>query len=137
MKPEMPLQSFNYEQPSVTGEVVGGKNIEKNIDSGVDKRAERYERHSDMSAIANDVMSTTMLPTPVVGDHNDDNITTVLGNAPLIANDDDLIEKEWVDKAKRIITDTHNNPHQREHAVSELQLVYLKKRYGKELGVTE
>lgn len=137
MKPEMPLQSFNYEQPSAIGEIVSDKNIEKSIDSGVDKRVDRHERRSDMSAIANDVTSTTMLPTPVADDRNDDNITTVIGNSPLIASDDDLIEKEWVDKAKRIIADTHNNPYQREHAVSELQIVYLKKRYGKELGVTE
>lgn len=137
MKPEMPLQSFNYEQPSAIGEIVSDKNIEKSIDSGVDKRVDRYERRSGMSAIANDVTSTTMLPTPVDDDRNDDNITTVIGNSPLIASDDDLIEKEWVDKAKRIIADTHNNPYQREHAVSELQIVYLKKRYGKELGVTE
>lgn len=55
---------------------------------------------------------------------------------PTIANDDDLIEKEWVDKAKRIITDTQNDPYRREQEVTKLQADYLRKRYGKELGTS-
>lgn len=53
---------------------------------------------------------------------------------PTIANDDDLIEKEWVDKAKKIITDTRDDPYRREREVNRLQIDYLKKRYGKVLG---
>ena len=139
MKPEMPLQSFNYAPRLVSDEIADNKNIEKNIDSGVGKDAERHEHYNDNnsnSVITNDVISTTMLPTPVVGSRNDDIATTIV-SAPLVANDDDLIEKEWVNKAKKIIADTHNNPYQRERAVSELQVVYLKKRYGKELGIAK
>ena len=56
---------------------------------------------------------------------------------PVIANDDDLIEKEWVDKAKKIIAETKDDPYKREQEVNRLQADYLRKRYGKELGVTE
>ena len=55
---------------------------------------------------------------------------------PTLAADDDLIEKEWVDKAKKIITDTQNDPYRREQEVSKLQADYLRKRYGKELGIS-
>ena len=55
---------------------------------------------------------------------------------PAIAGDDDLIEKEWVDKAKKIISDTQNDPYRREQEVSRLQIDYLRKRYGKELGTS-
>jgi hypothetical protein len=55
---------------------------------------------------------------------------------PTIANDDDLIEKEWVDKAKKIIRDTQNDPHKREEEVTKLQIDYLRKRYNKELGTS-
>lgn len=55
---------------------------------------------------------------------------------PAIASDDDLIEKEWVDKAKKIITDTQNDPYRREQEVTKLQVDYLRKRYGKELGTS-
>lgn len=56
---------------------------------------------------------------------------------PALANDDDLIEKEWVDKAKKIIAETKNDPYKREQEVSRLQADYLRKRYGKEIGVAD
>lgn len=55
---------------------------------------------------------------------------------PTLAADDDLIEKEWVDKAKKIIAETRDDPYRREQEVSKLQADYLRKRYGKELGVS-
>ena len=55
-------------------------------------------------------------------------------NSPSVASDDDLIEKEWVDKAKQIISSTKDDPHAREQAVVQLQTDYLRKRYGKVLG---
>ncbi len=55
---------------------------------------------------------------------------------PTLAADDDVIEKEWVDKAKKIIADTQNDPYKREKEIGKLQADYLKKRYGKELGVS-
>lgn len=56
---------------------------------------------------------------------------------PTIAADDDLIEKEWVDKAKKIIAETKDDPYRREQEVTKLQADYLRKRYGKELGVSD
>ena len=56
---------------------------------------------------------------------------------PVLAADDDLIEKEWVDKAKKIITETKDDPYRREQEVNRLQADYLKKRYGKELGAAD
>lgn len=58
-------------------------------------------------------------------------------SAPLVAADEDLIEKEWVDRAKKIIVSTKEDPYRREAEVSKLQVEYLRKRYGKELGASE
>lgn len=52
---------------------------------------------------------------------------------PLVANDDDLIEKEWVDKAKKIVQQTRSDPYTQEKEVSKLQADYIKKRYGKDV----
>jgi len=52
---------------------------------------------------------------------------------PLVAGDDDLIEKEWVDKAKKIIQQTRSDPYTQEKEVSKLQADYMKKRYGKDV----
>lgn len=69
------------------------------------------------------------VPVPVSAPVND-------AVGPTLAADDDLIEKEWVDKAKKIIADTQNDPYRREQEVSKLQSDYLRKRYGKELGTS-
>ena len=54
---------------------------------------------------------------------------------PLLAADDDLIEKEWVEKAKKVIAETRHDPHLQEQAVSRLQADYLQKRYNKTVKV--
>jgi hypothetical protein len=55
----------------------------------------------------------------------------------MVANDDDLIEKEWVDKAKKIIVETKDDPYRREQEVGRLQADYLYKRYGRKLGAPQ
>jgi len=52
---------------------------------------------------------------------------------PLTAKDDDLIEQEWVQKAKKIVANTKDDPYLQEQEVNKLQADYLQKRYGKEL----
>lgn len=52
---------------------------------------------------------------------------------PLVAADEDLIEMEWVRKAKAIVNETRSDPYTQEREVSKLQASYLQKRYGKEV----
>lgn len=61
-------------------------------------------------------------------------VQAVSDDSPSAASDDDLIEKEWVDRAKSILKTTKDDPFAREQAVSRLQSDYLRKRYGKVLG---
>lgn len=65
----------------------------------------------------------------------DVNTTISSDDNPLIAGDDDLIEKEWVEKAKRIISETHDDPYTQDKAVNRLQADYINKRYGRKLGL--
>lgn len=53
---------------------------------------------------------------------------------PIVAADEDLIEKEWVAKAKEVIASTRDDPYKREQEVKKLQLEYVRKRYGREIG---
>lgn len=99
---------------------------------GIETGAERAEQVAESRAAIVDVTAPTM-PDPVVAvptTVSDDAISS----SPLVADDSDLIEKEWVDRAKKIIQDTHDDPAKREEQVSALQKDYLRKRYGKELG---
>ncbi len=59
---------------------------------------------------------------------------SVTSDAPLVAADDDLIEREWVDKVKKIIALTRGNPYEQAKAIAALQADYLKKRYNRSLG---
>lgn len=75
------------------------------------------------------------LPTPVApAPQTQSSAAQASDSNPAAAADEDLIEKEWVDKAKQIISKTKDDPHAREREVNRLQVDYLKKRYGKELG---
>ena len=52
-------------------------------------------------------------------------------SAPSMADDVDLIEKEWVNKAKEIINKTNNDPYERSRQLTLLKSEYLQKRYNK------
>jgi hypothetical protein len=100
--------------------------------------AERAPEHAAQAqaSMAAQSVSPVTLPTPVpVAD--DDAAKTLSDDNPAVAADEDLIEKEWVDKAKKIISDTRDDPAAREKQVGQLQADYLKKRYGKELGAAD
>jgi|SRR5581483_4498363 len=68
-------------------------------------------------------------PTPAVAAPTDTN--------PAMADDVDLIEKEWVDKAKAIVERTREDPHQQNKQLNEFKADYMKKRYGKEMRLTD
>lgn len=97
----------------------------------VERAGEQVKQVTQASALAQP--GVVQLPTPVQSSVADDT-AVVTDDNPATAGDDDVIEKEWVDKAKRVIAETREDPHKRERAVNKLQIDYLKKRYGKELG---
>jgi hypothetical protein len=55
---------------------------------------------------------------------------------PATAADQDLIEPEWVNKAEQVVKETEGNPYAEEEGVENLQVDYLKKRYGHEVKKT-
>lgn len=56
---------------------------------------------------------------------------------PQIADDTDLIEKEWVDKAKHIVNQTKHDPHKQNKEMNIMKADYLKKRYNKDIKLSE
>ena len=55
--------------------------------------------------------------------------------SPAVANDLDLIEKEWVDKAKAIVAGTRTDPHAQNDQMNRFKADYMKKRYGKDIKI--
>ncbi|MEO5950826.1 MAG: hypothetical protein ABIQ04_05270 [Candidatus Saccharimonadales bacterium] len=140
MEPKLPAPAIermpspvNYSQ---SGEVLP---LPPTPETGLEQRQEQHEQGSvNQAATTQNPVNLPVLPTPVALPVDDLSTATVpVDDTPLVANDDDLIEKEWVDKAKKIITETRDDPHRREQEVSKLQADYLLKRYGKELGASQ
>lgn len=102
------------------------------------ERLAKQERHTDADAVGTAPvvpMPTVLLPPAPPASQQ----ATVPSddNNPLTAADEDLIEKEWVDRAKKVIAETKHDPYEQEKAVSRLQADYLNKRYGKTIKLQD
>jgi hypothetical protein len=79
-------------------------------------------------------------PTSVQTDDEDDDSTVVqdflAAALPPIADDVDLIEKEWVDKAKEIVDRTSHDPYLQNQEITKVKEDYLKKRYNKSIKLS-
>lgn len=73
--------------------------------------------------------TTAAIPEPVAV--QDDTQTPVISGTPAVAADQDVIEKEWIEKAKSIVKNTQNDPRTQNTQVSHLKADYMQKRYGK------
>lgn len=63
--------------------------------------------------------------------------TTNNTTTPAVADDVDVIEKEWVEKAKQIVAKTKSDPHLQSTELTIFKHDYMKKRYGKELKLPD
>lgn len=113
--------------------------LESNIENKVEKSAEKFEQRSESGAIISDVGNTAVvaITDDTVDNHSVVEEVTTSTNTPMIAGDEDLIEREWVDRAKKIISDTKEDPYMRDEEVSKLQVEYIKKRYGRSISLEE
>jgi len=53
------------------------------------------------------------------------------------AADSDLIEKEWVNKAKQIVEHTKDDPYEQQRVIGKFKADYMKKRYDKDIKVSD
>jgi len=56
-------------------------------------------------------------------------------DVPEVANDIDLIEKAWVQKAKAIVESTQGDPYLQNKQINRMKVDYIKKRYNKDIVV--
>ena len=62
---------------------------------------------------------------------------TTQNAAASVADDSDLIEKEWVNKAKQIVERTRDDPFQQSKELTVFKADYMKKRYNKTMKLSE
>lgn len=135
MEPKLPAPNLGpeYSPPSYE-QGRQGPQPEK-VEPTIERQAERVEQRAESVAPTQPIVP--VLPAPVPTVPATDDATQAVDDTPVVANDDDLIEKEWVEKAKKIIVQTKDDPYRREQEVGKLQADYLLKRYGKELGASQ
>lgn len=136
------VPQFTPQEQSQSPAEIGSSQGNSEARTGFINRNEATERRLghlvEASAQQPFVPSTSMaLPVPVVADDQQQASTLPQTAAPLVAADEDLIEKEWVDKAKQVIADTKDEPYLREQEVKKLQIEYVQKRYGKIIGARD
>jgi len=68
-------------------------------------------------AVQTDVSTTTQIATPAVAD------------------DGDLIEKEWVEKAKKIVEANRDDPYKQSEELTAVKADYMQKRYNKTIKI--
>ena len=95
-----------------------------------------HEKAPEVGAVQAEAAQLAMptLPVPVIAASDDTAVITTNVPQTLTADDSDLIEKEWVDKAKKILAETKDDPYRREQEISRLQTEYILKRYGRVIG---
>lgn len=74
-------------------------------------------------------------PDKVQSNDSEQNTTTI--PIPPEAEDSDLIEKEWVERAKQIVAHTRHDPHEQQKALSLMKADYMKKRYNRDIKVSK
>jgi len=57
--------------------------------------------------------------------------------SPEVADDNDLIEQEWVNKAKEIVERTSDDPYLQNKEINKFKADYIQKRYKREIKVSE
>lgn len=70
-------------------------------------------------------------PTPIPAD---DTSTTTTSSSTVL-DDHDKVEKKWVDKAKKIIRQTHSDPYRQNQELTILKADYMKQHYNKIIKV--
>lgn len=63
--------------------------------------------------------------------------TATQADTPASADDADLIEKEWVIKAKQIVQQTKEDPYTQNKEITKFKAEYMKKRYNRDIKLIE
>lgn len=141
MEPQLPKPQFNQEaRPQASPPAAGGEFFKAPplpetrpvVEQGSETKEGLADGPKGDPAAAQPAFTPPPLPVidPVQGSTTSPKDDHTASN-PATAGDDDLIEQEWVEKAKKVVAENRDDPHAQDIAIGRLQADYLKKRYGK------
>ena len=131
---ELPIPNSGESQPTAGGseyhiprpEVAKSHDTQERVSQAVSAVAQANDDVA--SAVADDSQSIS-IPTPVQDD------TSSIG--PQAADNNDVIEKEWVNGARQIVKETKHDPQDQADKITRFKHDYIKKRFGKEIKLPE
>lgn len=104
--------------------------------SKVEQAPAAYERAPSAGQAAASL--SIPIPEPVVASQQQSVVgSTSQGVVQILQDDGDLIEKEWVNKAKAIVARNRDDPYKQSEELTVFKADYLKKRYDKTLKVSK
>lgn len=129
--------NHNYELPKPAKGVEIYTPVSMDKDAQTEKQTNTQEQTSvsDNPPVVNPVPTVqTSIPTqPLVVQPP----TNTISSVSMTAQDLDVMEKEWVDKAKQVVSATRDNPRQQNIELAKVKADYLQKRFQKTLKVDE
>lgn len=131
MNPNNPLPPSNFELPPLP---VDGSS--SNPETAA--RPETAPMPAQSMPMPSQQIATSPLPAQVALSQPSPTPEPVTTSAiPTLADDADLIEKEWVEKAKSIVAATRSDPRMQSSELNKFKADYLKKRYNKVIKLDE
>jgi hypothetical protein len=99
------------------------------------EKAPTAERASGLAAPAAPIIPLPPLPatTPV----NQGTVVPATSAAAQVTDDNDLIEKEWVNKAKEIVERNRDDPYKQSEELTVFRADYMKKHYNKTIKLNK
>lgn len=102
------------------------------------EQASNFESQPQIGPVSATPMPAIGTPTLQQGIKASNDVPATTNAAvPTVADDADLIEKEWVTKAKQIVERTKEDPHLQSKEMTVFKADYMQKRYNKAIKVSE
>lgn len=139
MNPPSPNQpaGFNLPPPHAELQVAGPKS------EAATGSVESARVSAEIARPAGSAVPPTLLPLPpsfatnAAGHGTDVVAATTLTTGAGTIQSEDLIEKEYVDRAKAIVEKTQNNPYQQSKELNFLRADFMKTNYQKQIKLSE
>ncbi|HET8992014.1 MAG TPA: hypothetical protein VFN31_03215 [Candidatus Saccharimonadales bacterium] len=130
-----PTNNIGMELPPPIAEQLPPASVPEQVDKKQEPQVSPFESAPTPSVAL--PASTPMMPaTPVANASNSYQLPVASDNTQatgMTADDGDIIEKEWVNKAKAIVERTKDDPYKQSEELKLLKADYLEKRYNKTL----
>ena len=134
---ELPQPQLDKQPPGRLGSEAGGEEMLKKSEKALSNPELTAPGSPPPAAPVAQAVSDNSVPLGAGYPPSGTTDATPHPSLPVIADDNDLIEKEWVIKAKQIVDRTKDDPHQQNREINKFKAGYMKKRYGKDLKISE